>query len=310
MQSFCQIGTSRLTCLALFLSILPAGLGIECATPVRAEEIQLWPSGLPADAVVLDRQRVAESRAKGTSERITYVDDPTLTVLTPAPEVANGCGVVICPGGAYNLLAWQKEGIEVAQWFNTLGVTAFVLKYRVPRRDPDRIHWEPLQDVQRAIRLVRFQADRWGVDSDRIGTLGFSAGGNLTVMSGLQYNTISYPPVDDADKMSCRPDFICPIYAAYLGPDYRDDVAELGPLVQVTKDTPPTFMAVTWDDKMRAAQAALLLVQLKQNDVPAALHVYSKGGHGYGIRPSDQPVSTWHHRLGDWLKSSGWLSSR
>jgi acetyl esterase/lipase len=271
-------------------------------------EIELWPGGLPADAVPLEESKIAKLKSQPTEERIHYVDRPTLTAFTPSTELANGCAVVICPGGGYNILAWPKEGTEVAEWFNSIGVTAFVLKYRVPRRGREAIHWEPMQDVQRAIRVVRQQADKWNIDPTRIGTLGFSAGGHLTVMSGVQYETESYPRVDDADDLSCRPDFICPIYAAYLADGYRDDVVELGSLVKVTDQTPPTFMAVTWDDKMRGAQAALLFARLKEHGVPAELHVYSKGGHGYGIRASDNPVSTWHHHLGVWLKASGLLA--
>ena len=212
--------------------------------------------------------------------------------------------------GAYNILAWPKEGLEVAEWFNSIGVTAFVLKYRVPRRNPDKIHWEQLQDVQRGIRVVRHQADKWKLDPDRIGTLGFSAGGHLTVMSGVQYHTKTYDKVDEADELSCRPDFICPIYAAYLGENYNDKVAELGELVTVTKETPPTFMAVTWDDSMRGAQSALLFVRLKEHGVPAELHAFAKGGHGYGMRPSENPVSSWNNNLAAWMKSSGLLESK
>jgi acetyl esterase/lipase len=273
-------------------------------------EIRLWPHGLPSDAVPVEESQVAELKSKATEERIHYVDQPSLTVFEPARELANGCAVVICPGGGYNILAWPKEGTEVAEWFNSIGVTAFVLKYRVPRRDREDIHWEPMQDVQRAIRVVRHQADRWKIDPTRIGTLGFSAGGHLTVMSGVQFETASYPRVDEADDVSCRPDFMCPIYAAYLGDGYEDEVAELGSLVTVSGDTPPTFMAVTWDDKMRAAQAALLFVRLKEHGIPAELHIYSRGGHGYGIRESENPVSSWYHRLAAWMSTSGLLQKK
>jgi acetyl esterase/lipase len=205
-------------------------------------------------------------------------------------------------------LAWPKEGLEVAEWFNSIGVTAFVLKYRVPRRIPDKVHWEPMQDLQRAIRVVRRDAKKWKIDPARIGTLGFSAGGHLTVMSGVQFKTKCYDRVDNADDLSCRPDFICPIYAAYLGDDYDDKtVAQLGSLVTVTQETPPTFMAVTWDDAMRGAQSALLFARLHEHGVPAELHAYSKGGHGYGIRPSANPVSSWNQHLHAWLETSGFL---
>ena len=272
------------------------------------EEIQVWPGELPDGSVMLDAARVAKLKSERTEERIKYVERATLTIYPAARDKANGCAVVICPGGAYNILAWPKEGLEVAEWFNSIGVTAFVLKYRVPRRNPDKIHWEPMQDVQRAIRLVRHGARKWNIDPQRIGVLGFSAGGHLTVMSGVQYNTKCYERVDEADDLSCRPDFICPIYPAYLGEGYDDkQAAKLGSLVTVSKDTPPTFIVVTWDDAMRGAQSARLFARLREYGVPAELHAYSKGGHGYGMRPSENPVSKWNERLHEWLATSGFL---
>lgn len=278
---------------------------------IKLQEIKLWPDGLPAGSVVMDPEKVKKLKAKEVERsdgRKYYVDSPALTVFQ-APEVdSNGCAVVICPGGAYNVLAWQKEGVELAQWFNSIGVTAFVLEYRVPRRIPDKIHWEPMQDVQRAIRLVRQYDTKYGIDSNRVGVLGFSAGGHLAVMAGVQYETKCYEPVDHVDKRSARPNFICPIYAAYLADGYKDDKAELGELITVTKDTPPTFMAAAWDDKFRGAQSALLFSRLREHNVPAELHAYSKGGHGYGIRKSENPVSNWHHHLEAWLKVSTFLT--
>ena len=277
------------------------------------EVITLWPNGLPAGAVQLAPEKVTELKAEQKVHprgHVLYVDSPTMTVYPAPKENANGCAVVVCPGGGYNVLAWRHEGLELAEFFNSLGVTAFVLKYRVPRRIPDKIHWEPMQDVQRAIRLVRYEAkheNQYGIDPGRIGVLGFSAGGHLTVMAGVQYNTKCYSRQDEADRESARPDFICPIYAAYLADGYKDDRAELGSLVTVTKDTPPAFMSVTWDDAFRGAQSALLFARLKEQGVPAEFHGYSRGGHGYGIRPSDKPVATWNDRLADWMKFSGLL---
>ena len=305
----------------MFRSIIVACTGLITAslsghafqhTAAAAEplELAIWPAGLPADANKIDDATAEKLKSELTEERIKYVDNPTLTVFPASEDTANGCSVIICPGGGYNILAWPKEGTEVAEWFNSIGVTAFVLKYRVPRRNPDKIHWEPMQDIQRAVRLVRHQATKWNIDPDRIGTLGFSAGGHLTVMSGVQYQTKSYDRVDAADDLSCRPDFMCPIYAAYLGNKYSDKVAELGDLVTVTKDTPPTFMAVTWDDSMRGAQSALLFVRLKEQGVPAELHAFAKGGHGYGMRPSNNPISTWNIQLAAWMKASGLLDKK
>ena len=273
--------------------------------------IEIWPKGLPAGSIKLPLAKVKDLKEKEKVHprgHVLYCDTPTLSVYLADPKIATGCGVIICPGGSYNVLAWQHEGVQLAEWFNSIGVTAFILKYRVPRRNPNKIHWEPMQDVQRAIRVVRQDAAKFKIASDRIGVLGFSAGGHLTVMAGVQYDTQCYEPVDEVDSLSARPDFICPIYAAYLGDGYSDAKAELGSLVKVTDQTPPAFMAVTWDDKFRGAQAALLFAKLKEHGVPAEFHGYSKGGHGYGIRESELPVSKWHHQLESWLKVSGFLS--
>ncbi len=284
----------------ILLNLPQSAIGQETAA---RPELEIWPEGkLPVGSTTFSKEQVEQLKAKQTEERLTYIQNPTLAVYQPDPDKANGAAVVICPGGGYNILAIKKEGYELAEWFNSIGVTAFVLKYRIPRRT-DQIHWEPMQDIQRSIRLVRHQAEKWKIDPNRIGVLGFSAGGHLTLMSGLQSGTKCYPPVDEADQVSAAPNFICPIYAAYMGDGYKDNVAELGELITVSPETPPTFMAVTLDDTMRGAQAALLLVELKQAKVPAELHVYAKGGHGYGIRESEKPVSTWHHRLEEWLKS-------
>lgn len=270
-------------------------------------EFEIWPGELPAGSFEFDAATRATLESQTDGERIAFVKRPTLTVFRADRETANGCGVIVCPGGGYNKLAWQKEGVEVAEWFNSIGVTAFVLKYRIPRRT-DAIHREPMQDVQRAVRLVRQQADNWQIDSDRLGVLGFSAGGHLTVMSGVQFETRCYEPVDEADRLSARPDFICPIYCAYLGDNYNDRTEmNLSDLVTVSKSTPPTFLAVTADDAWRGAQSALLLTKLIENDVPAELHVYAKGGHGYGMRPSANPVSQWPQLLEDWLETMGFL---
>ncbi|MEM9658653.1 MAG: DUF3500 domain-containing protein, partial [Planctomycetota bacterium] len=258
--------------------------------------VRLWPAGLPADAKPVDPNVAEKLASEETEERIGYVDDPTLTLYAAPADIANGCGVVVCPGGGYNILAWKKEGLELAEWFNSIGVTAAVLKYRVPRRDAERIHWEPLQDAQRAIRLMRQRADEWNVDPDRIGMLGFSAGGHLTMMAATHGDESTYDRVDEADDLSSRPDFCCPIYAAYLGDDYDDKSSGIGALVKIDANTPPTFLAVTLDDAYRGVQAGRLLGRFKDAGVAAEAHIYDEGGHGYGIRPSRRPASTWHFR--------------
>ena len=300
------------TLIEIGLAVLIIGSVLNLAPSVQAQiqEVVIWPTGVPADAKPLSPEVIESAKRRSNETRIAYVETPSLSVYLAPDAEANGCAVIICPGGGYNILAWPKEGLEVAKWFNSIGVSAFVLQYRVPRRDPQRIHWEPMQDVQRAIRLVRSGAEEWKIDANRIGVLGFSAGGHLSVMAGVRFDEKAYPRVDQVDDVSCRPNFICPIYAAYLANGYRDDVVELGDLVTITPDTPPVFMAVTWDDKMRGAQAALMLAELKKNNVPAELHVFTKGGHGYGMRDSEKPVSKWKNDLAAWLASMKFIPPR
>lgn len=276
------------------------------------QEVALWPKGVPAGAVPLSQDQVAKLKAAPVDpERIGLVESPTLVVYRAEDDKANGCAMVICPGGAYARLAWVKEGVEVAQYLNSKGITVGVLKYRVPRREPNDPQREPLQDAQRAMRWMRANATDLKVDTSRVGILGFSAGGHLAVMTAVSGREATYPATDKIDEQSCRPDFLCPIYAAYLGEKLNDssEVA-LGTAVKITADMPPVFMAVTADDAFRGVQAASLFIELKRAGVPAELHVYNRGGHGYGIRPSGHPIDTWHHRLSDWLGDMGYSKSK
>lgn len=276
---------------------------ITAADPI---ELKVWPNGAPGETGDIGPQRELPPRGEKKVIRLTDVSEPTITVYQPPKEKANGCCVVICPGGGYQILAWDLEGTEIAKWLNSIGVTGVVLKYRVPRRDKESPHVAPLQDAQRAIRLVRKNAENWGIDPSRVGVLGFSAGGHLTVMTGTQWDETTYKQVDEADRLSCRPDFLIPIYAAYLG-DKKDDTKLSGSL-RITKETPPTFMAVTLDDKMRGLHAALLLAELKKVGVPAEAHIFVKGGHGYGLRPSENAVSGWPSLCEKWLRTQGFLN--
>ena len=273
------------------------------------QEIPLWPEGAVPDEPDNIEQRKKPTTVDSVGKmRIAYVDRPTLTVYKAPKQKANGTGVIICPGGGYNILAWTHEGVEIAQWLNSIGVTAFILKYRVPRRDTDQPHALPLQDAQRAIRIVRSNAKKWNVDSKRIGLLGFSAGGHLTVMSGSHYEKKTYSRIDERDDFDARPDFLIPIYPAYLGDKVKKD--QLSDLVVINKKTPPTFIAITHDDGDRAYYSALLYAALKKNNVVGEIHIYSKGGHGYGLRKSNNPVHTWPDRCRDWLKSMGYLDKK
>ena len=271
--------------------------------------IKLWPREVPGNADF--KAPAPNPNAKPPKDdtlRVALVTEPTLTLFRAPAEKANGAAVVICPGGGYNILAWDKEGTEIAEWLNTLGVTAGVLKYRVPRRDKDTPHTAPLQDAQRGLRIMRQHAGEWGIDVKRVGILGFSAGGHLAVMAGTHWDETTYPKQDAADEQSCRPDFLIPIYPAYLGDE--KNAGPLSPLVRVTKETPPTFCAVTHDDALRGVNAAMFYVELKKAGVPAELHIFTKGGHGYGLRPSENPVSHWPQHCEGWLRAMGLLTAR
>ena len=301
--------------LVKFLTLLAGGILTMTGTGTmiaddtqKPEEIPIWPTAAPDEPGDISEKKKDGEMGKDGTFRIPYVDTPTLTWYPAPADKANGACVVICPGGGYNILAWNLEGTEIAEWLNTLGVSAAVLKYRVPRRDRKNAHPWPLQDVQRAIRLARSQAGARKIDPSRIGALGFSAGGHLIVMAGTHWNEQSYARIDDVDKVSARPDFLIPIYPAYLGD--KEQPGKLSPLVHVTKETPPAFIAITHDDADRALYAALFYAALKQNNVMGEIHIYSKGGHGYGLRPSDNPVHTWPQRCAEWLQTAGFLEKK
>jgi acetyl esterase/lipase len=268
--------------------------------------LNVWPGDVPGEDRLDEqfREQLQELQAKNTPERIFSVSTPTLAYFPPAAQTATGTAVIVCPGGGYNRLSWGHEGTDVARWLRSLGVHAFVLQYRVPRRDPD-FKLPPLQDAQRAIRIVRHSADKWGINTAKIGVLGFSAGGNLTVNAGTRYSEITYKPVDQIDSENCRPDFMIPVYAAYLGDSDNDRQLDHG--LALTKDTPPTFMVVTQDDKNRGIHAALFFAELTKAGVNAEVHVYNKGGHGYGMRPGPNAVRQWPARCEDWMRASGFL---
>ena len=295
-----------LTVRFLFLLVILYSISFVPLSADENPEINLWPAGaVPDEPEGIEKRKKPTTIDKVGKMRIAYVDEPSITVYKAPKERSNGTSVIIFPGGGYNILAWTHEGTEIAEWLNSLGVSAFVLKYRVPRRDPEKPHTLPLQDAQRAIRIVRSRSKEWGIDPGRIGALGFSAGGHLAVMSGTHYGDKTYERIDDADDLSSRPDFLIPIYPAYLGDRKNRD--QLSGLVDINKNTPPMFIAITHDDSDRAYYSALLYAALKKSGVVGELHIYSKGGHGYGMRKSKDPVHTWPDRCADWLGSMGLL---
>jgi acetyl esterase/lipase len=268
--------------------------------------VPVWPGKPPGFQVESGPERDTSgpesNKVAGRSViRLGDVSKPELHVYRP--ENANGAAVVICPGGGFNILAWDLEGTEVAEWLNSIGVTAAVLKYRVPTAKHDPNWLPPAQDAQRAVRLVRAHANEWGVDPARIGLLGFSAGGRTAAMAALKSGEQLYEPLDDADRAPPRPDFLVLVYTAYL-------VGEDGtrkPEVAVTKDAPPTFLVHAYDDPVTPKSSVQLFLALKDAGVPAELHIYETGGHGYGLRPTEKPVTMWSKRCEEWMRARGIL---
>jgi acetyl esterase/lipase len=289
---------------ALLVSLPPA---FAAAGP---EPIPLWPKGVSCEKGDIGEEKDT-STAKSNKVagkpliRLGNVSKPTITLYSAPKGKNTGAAVLVCPGGGYGILAMDLEGTEVCQWLNSIGVTGVLLKYRVPKRPGDDKHILPLQDAQRALGLVRFRAKEWGIDPARIGVLGFSAGGHLTAHLSNNFDKRVYDPVDGADAVSCRPDFALPIYPAYLA--LKDKNNELAPELKVTANTPPTFLVQTADDGIRVENSLFYYLALKNAKVPAEMHLYATGGHGYGLRPSDKLVTTWPKRAEDWMRSLGLL---
>jgi acetyl esterase/lipase len=294
------------------LSFLAVFVAATSALAVPSAPLPLWPGQAPGEKSALppeaDTNKPTDPLIAGRPIiRLGNVSQPTLTIYSPDPSKNTGAAVLVCPGGGYNILAYDLEGTEVCAWLNSIGVTGVLLKYRVPRRTGLAQHVPPLQDAQRALGLVRHQAARLGVDPHRIGVLGFSAGGHLAAMLGNHHDSRTYPAVDAADQESCRPDFVVLVYPGYLA--LAEKKFALAPELDVaTSVTPPTLIVMAEDDPVHVENALVYYRALKDAKVPAEMHLYPKGGHGYGLRRTDLTVTTWPDRVADWMKASGWLS--
>jgi acetyl esterase/lipase len=286
-------------------------LALLVAAGARAEDkpttLDLWPGKPPGEISAKGEERDLTTPKDNLIAgkrliRLGHVSKPTITAYLP--EKPNGTCVIVCPGGGYNILALDLEGTEVCQWLNRLGVAAVLLKYRVPAPKKWPRHPGALMDAQRAVRLVRSKAAEWKIDPNKIGILGFSAGGHLAAVTATGKDTPAYEPIDKADEVSCRPNFAVLVYPAYLCDDKRE---KLSADLVVTKDTTPMFLAHAGDDPVPAEGSALLYLALKKARVPAELHVWSAGGHGYGLRKTEMPVTTWPDRCEEWLRQRGLL---
>jgi acetyl esterase/lipase len=274
-----------------------------------SKPIPIWPGTAPGEkgdiGVEHDTSPQKDGKPADGIIRIGNVSVPTLTVYSPPADKANGTAVIVCPGGGYAILAYDLEGSEVCQRLNRAGVTAILLKYRVPVRAGLPRYGPPLQDAQRAIGLTRQNATQWHINPNRIGILGFSAGGHLSAAASTNFDSRTYPVVDAADQLSCRPDFTVLIYPAYLTQDA--DRTKLAPEIKVTAQTPPAFMAMTIDDPVHVENIFAYGLALKAAGVPFEMHAYPKGGHGYGLRPSENEVVKWPDRLESWMEGRGLL---
>jgi acetyl esterase/lipase len=257
----------------------------------KKELMSLWPGKVPGE--LKEKQPpVIDASKNDNILRLAEVTDPAIEVYLPDAAVKNRPAVIICPGGAYRILAYDKEGTEIAAWLNKLGIAAFVLQYRIPDKREGA-----LQDVQRAMRIVRKNASKWSIDPGNIGVIGFSAGGSLSARASILFNKKTYPPVDNADSLSCRPSFTMLIYPAYLdqGPNLT-----LTPELQLSKEVPPMYIFQTADDTY-GNSALVMAGALRDAKLSVELHLLQNGGHGYGLRPGNLAGETWPLLAEKWL---------
>jgi len=295
----------RVLLVATMMTFSVFGWGQTSSWPPSPDHLTLpiWPGTPPGEKP--DMPAEYNVNAAGTKTmagrpyvRLTNVSKPTITLYKPQGK-NTGAAVVVFPGGGYQILSMDLEGTEVCDWLNQIGVTCVLVKYRVPDSGPYPKSAAALQDAQRAVGLVRLHAAEWGIDPHRVGVLGFSAGAHLAVAVSTIYDKRVYDPIDDADKLSCKPDFAVVLYPGYLA--MAEQSFAPNPAIHPTADTPPTFLLQAEDDPVHVENAVTYFMELKNAKVPAELHVYAQGGHGYGLRPRDFPIMGWPKLVETWL---------
>lgn len=285
-----------LRCFTLSLLLLYTGMNLG-----RAEEakpgptmpgvvVTLWPKGTMPGQAASGPERAMPARGDNVL-RLTDICEPSFTVYKVAADKPTPA-VIICPGGGYSILAYDKEGTEVAAWLNSLGITGIVLKYRVPKNQDGAF-----QDIQRTLRIVRQRSTEWNIAGDRLGAMGFSAGGHLAARLSMHTGTATYPRLDDADDQPLRPSFAILVYPAYL---------DKGMVDLVNAKTSPTFIAHAEDDKSYIIGSKAYSEALIAAKVPTMFFCVATGGHGHGLR-TDKEIKTWPEQCQAWLKQVGML---
>jgi acetyl esterase/lipase len=267
--------------------------------------LPLWPNGAPGAPAnsqpEIDTTKPTDNLIAGKPlVRLGNVSSPTLTVYAPKGSAMRPA-VVVFPGGGYQILAIDLEGTEVCDWLNSINVVCVLVKYRVPNTGPFPKSPAALQDAQRAVGMVRQHATEWHIDPNRVGVLGFSAGAHLSAALSTHFDKRLYDPIDAADQLSCRPDFAFIIYPGYLA----NAAQSMAPKADInpTDKTPPTFIVQAEDDPVHVENATVYFLQLKAANVPAELHLFAEGGHGYGLRRTALPVTTWPDTAKIWLQT-------
>ncbi len=273
--------------------------------------LKVWPNGAPTD------NGMTEPEEKFDGVRVRNVSEAEISVFLPEKENNTGAAVVICPGGGYWIEAMDHEGYDVAKWLNTKGIAGIVLKYRLPYGHDE----VPADDARRAIRIVRANAEEWGINPSKIGIAGSSAGGHLASTVGTRFDNGNTGSNDPLEKYSSRPDFMLLLYPVIT---FREEFGHMGSRknligegndwalvrkysneLHVTPETPPTFLVLADDDKTVPPRNSVeFYLKLKENNVPAEMHIFQEGGHGFGIRKNNLPVDQWPELFFNWLKAS------
>ena len=296
-------------CLRLLtLAILGSSAALFAQTPAWEPApghltLPLWPHGAPGapanPPAEADMTTAKDNLVAGKPVvRLGNVSSPTLTFYAPRQN-NTGAAVVVFPGGGYRILAIDLEGSEVCEWLNSAGIACALVKYRVPGTGPYPKSAAALQDAQRALGIVRSRASEWHIDPNRIGVLGFSAGAHLAAAVSTHFDHRLYDAVDAADGIACRPDFAVIVYPGYLAMADKNFAAN--PDIPVTSETPPSFIVQAENDPVHVENAVVYFMALKNAKVPAELHVYAAGGHGYGLRRTALPVTAWPASAITWL---------